>query len=200
MDRRNVLLGSGAAFAAVLAGCSSTETDDPKLDEADDTTEPLDDGDDSGETDDGNAESDRDETDEEDADEASGDEREVDEADDEDVREEIPGFEATEFEADSDSVSVTDVTRDDDAVTVLTEVDTLDEDELDAGLESGVLAFVDAMADVEAFAAEINTVPWHVDYNGFNVAIFHIEAEWLVEYANGEISEDELEERILETA
>ncbi|MFC4440179.1 MULTISPECIES: hypothetical protein [Natrialbaceae] len=201
MERRKILLGSGAAIATALAGCSSTETDDPRSDdESDDTTESFgDDTDGADGSEDG--ENGQDDTEGEgDADDVSEDDQGADESDGEDSQEQIPGFNRAEFETSTDDVSVTNVTRDDASVTVVAEADELDEDELNAELESGVLAFADSIDDAEAFTEEIDAVPWHINYNGFNVAVFEIESEWIVEYANGEISEDELEERILETA
>lgn len=202
MERRKILLGSGAAIATALAGCSSTETDDRRSDdESDDTTESFgDDTDDAdGSEDDENGQDDTEG--EGDADDVSEDDQDdADESDAEDSQEQIPGFDEAAFEANTDDVSVTNVERDDASVTVVAEADGLDEDELNAELESGALAFADSIDDAEAFTEEIDAVPWHINYDGFNIAIFEIESEWLVAYANGEISEDELEERILETA
>lgn len=201
MERRKILLGSGAAIATVLAGCSSTDTDNPQSDDqSDDTTESF--GDDTGDADgDEDDENGQDVTEgEDDGDDVSEDDPDdTDGSDDEDSQETIPGFDEAEFEANTDDVSVTNVARDDASVTVVTEADTLDEDELNAELESGVLAFADSIDDADAFTEEIDAVPWHLNYNGFNVAVFEIESEWIVEYANGELSEEELEERVLET-
>lgn len=185
MERRKILLGSGAALATVFAGCSSSETDEPRSGDTDEI-----DGDDSDTDGDGG-------DDQDDAD--ATDEDTTDETDGEDAPEEIPGFEEEAVEADGDLVSITDVARDDETVTVLAETDTLDEDELQAELEAVGLAFVDAIVDIEAFAAEITTIPWHIKFNDNNIASFHIEVDWITAYKNGELSEDELVEQILET-
>ncbi|MFU8867588.1 hypothetical protein [Natronococcus sp.] len=183
MNRRTVLLGAGVALTTTIAGCGSADGED--ADQPDDPDEM----DDSLEDDDADADDDMP------ADELT----EEDEDEDETVDDRIPGFEDESFTVDSDAVSVEEVTRDGETVTVRTEADTLDQNELEAELEVVGRTFVDAIEDTDEFTAAVSTVEWNVEYGGNELANFHIESEWLDAHEAGELSEDELLERILET-
>ena len=184
MNRRTILLGAGVALTTTVAGCGSADgenADDPDdPDEMDDSLE-----DDTGDVDD-----------EMPADELT----EEDEGDNEDetVDDRIPGFEDESFTVDSDAVSVEEVTRDDETVTVRTEAHTLDQNELEDELEDAGRTFVDAIDDTDEFTAAVSTVEWDVEYGGNELADFHIESEWLEAHEAGELSEDELLEQIIE--
>ncbi|MDG5818595.1 hypothetical protein [Natronococcus sp. A-GB7] len=188
MNRRTMLLGAGAALTATIAGCGSADgedTDEPDdADELDDSLE--DDRDDDADADDTPT------------DELSGEDDEDDE-DDDPVEDRIPGFEDDAFAVDSDDVSIGAVTRDDETVTVRMEAHTLDQEALEDDMEDAGRAFVGAIDDVDEFTGAVSTVEWDVVYGGNELADFHIESEWLEAYDAGELSEDELLDRILET-
>lgn len=217
MERRKLLLGSGAALATVLAGCSSTETDgSPSDNSPSDGSDPdsangTDDegaGDDGDENDPGH-DHDHDEngdekdkkkkgdgTDEEGDQDDEGDEDDGEDADEKDT---IPGFDEDAFEFDSAFVSITDVTRDGDELFIHADTQTTDENELYDDLEPLADSFQAAVVDPQAFAAAINTVHLRIDHYGNTVATFRIEVDWIIAYLNGELTVDELIELILET-
>lgn len=184
MNRRTILLGAGVALTTTIAGCGSADGED--TDEPDDADE-LDDS----------IEDDTDDADDTTTDEFPGEEDEDDE--DDPAEDRIPGFEDDSFAVDSDDVSIGAVTRDDETVTVRIEAHTLDRGALEDDLEDAGRAFVDAIDDVDEFTAAVSTVEWDVVYGGDELADFHIESEWLEAHEAGELSEDELLDRILET-
>ncbi|WP_293029046.1 hypothetical protein [Natronococcus sp.] len=185
MNRRTILLGAGAALTTTIAGCGSADgegTDEP--DNADEMDDSLED--------------DTDDADDMPADELLGEEDEDDE-DDDPVGDRIPGFESDPFTVDSDDVSIEAVTRDGETATVQMEAHTLDQGALEDDLEDAGRAFVGAIDDTDEFTAEVSTVEWDVVYGGDELADFHIESEWLEAHEAGELSEDELLDKITET-
>lgn len=184
MNRRTILLGAGVALTTTVAGCGSADgenADEPE--DPEEMDESLED-----DTDDDGAMP---------ADELT--EEDDEEEDDETVDDRIPGFEDDSFTVDSDAIAIDEVTRDGETVTVRTEADTLDQEALEDGLEDAGGAFVGAIDDTDEFTAAVSTVEWDVVYGGDELADFHIESEWLEAHEAGELSEDELLERILGT-
>lgn len=187
MNRRTILFGAGVALTTTIAGCGSADGED--TDEPDDADE-LDDS----------LEDDSDDADADDTptDELPGEDDEDDE-DDDPAEDRIPGFDDDSFAVDSDDVSIGAVTRDGETVTVRMEAHTLDQGALEDDIEDAGRAFVGAIDDVDEFSGAISTVEWDVVYGGNELADFHIESEWLEAHEAGELSEDELLDRILET-
>ncbi|WP_394739975.1 hypothetical protein [Natronococcus roseus] len=189
MNRRKILLGAGAALTTTIAGCGSADGEEP--DEPDDADE-MDD----------TLEDENDDADDTPADELPGEDGEDDEDEDENddpVEDRIPGFEGDSFTVDSDEVSLEEVTRDGETVTVRMEAHTLDQEALEDDLEDAGRAFVGAIDDVDEFTGTVSTVEWDVEHGGTGLADFYIESEWLEAYEADELSEDELLDRIIET-
>ncbi|MDG5759871.1 hypothetical protein QA600_11015 [Natronococcus sp. A-GB1] len=192
MNRRKILLGAGAALATTIAGCGSAdgeESDEP--DDADEMDDALEDDTD---------EADDTPTDELPGEDGEDDEDDEDEAENDDpVEDQIPGFEDDSFTVDSDEISLEEVTRDDETVTVRMEAHSLDQEALEEALEDAGRAFVGAIDDVDEFTGTVSTVEWDVEHGGTSLADFYIESEWLEAYEAEELSEDELLDRIIDT-
>ncbi|WP_226480467.1 hypothetical protein [Natrinema amylolyticum] len=171
MERRKILLGSGAALATVLAGCSSDETDDDSESDTDDS-EPLND-------------------------DGGGD---TDDTDDTDDKTAIPGLDRDKLKIDSDKLSIKDVNKDDDEIDVVATTTTTDPETLQAELESLGETIAAAITDSEKFAAEINSVTWVLEQDGAKVMSFYVDVQWALAYINDEMSEDEFVETILATS
>lgn len=175
MERRKIILGSGAALATVLAGCSSADGDegDPKGDDGKGDAEKGD-----GDRDDGKG----------------GDEKGDGKGDD------IPGFGEEEFSLEKDHVEVRRVERKGNAVEVVLRTTILSEDDLEEHFGDLSEKVADAIHDPEAFAAEIDTVYGTiVDADGTELITFRVEVAWVLDYANGELAAEELVNRVLET-
>lgn len=188
MERRKILLGSGTVLATVLAGCSSSETDDPKSDDSDDDT--------FGNTDDKNGK-------DENGDDKKDDKKDDGKTDDEngkDDHQKIPGFKKGKIELDSDLLSIKDIKRDGRKLFVVIDTKTLDENKLAAELEHLANTHADAVVDPEKFAAEIDTVYWYIEHEKKLVTSFYVEVKWLIAYQKGKLSQEELLDKIAATA
>lgn len=192
MNRRLFLLGTGTVLATTVAGCGSPETDEE---------------DDTGEDEDADSFEDEVDTDDETVDDEAVDDEfaddDADTPDDDDgteTDERIPGFDAEAFDVDNEELTVEEITRDGQTVTVRAEADTLDQDALEDELAEAGREFAESIDDIDAFADAVSTVDWEVEYGGSDLASFHIESEWIVAYDNGELSRAELRDRIAETA
>ncbi|MDF9744433.1 hypothetical protein [Natrinema salsiterrestre] len=173
MERRKILLGSGAALATVLAGCSSDETGDESGPNGDDSDESLNDNDN---TDD------------------NGDTNETDgDAD-------VPGLDRDKLKLDSDKMSVEDVNKNGKEVDVVATTTTTDPDTLKKELHSLAETIAAAITDAEKFKAEVDSVTWVLEQDGTQVMSFYVDVQWALEYINDEMSEDEFIETVLDTA
>ncbi|RQG89111.1 hypothetical protein EA462_12115 [Natrarchaeobius halalkaliphilus] len=170
MERRKILLGSGAALATVLAGCSSTETGEELSDDTDD--DPSDDG-------------------------ASYDDGD-DDYDDGDDHDEIPGFDGG-IETDSDKLTVTEVSRDGDSLGIAVQTEVTDTDELYKELEDVGHDLAYAISDSERFKAEVDVIELYLERDGAHVVGLFIDVEWALDYLEGEISREELGKKIVDT-
>lgn len=170
MERRKILLGSGAALATALAGCSSDETSD---EEEPDENEP---------TADGNGD--------------NGDDHDHDDTEIDDV----PGFDGTKLDIDSDAVSVTKIEHKGDKVAVVAETEITDHQELYAELKTLADDVDVAVSDLETFRDEIKTIEWVVDHDDKQVISFTIDVEWVVKYYQKELSRGEFLEKVKQTA
>ena len=186
MERRKLLIGSGAALTTALAGCFGTDDDG-----SDDPEEGREEG---GGTDD---EDDHDENgdDYEDEDDDSDDE----EYDDEDY-DDVPGFDSKDLDVDSDKVSVDHVKLDGDVVDVKATTTTTDRDALYAEFESLARDVERPMHDIDEFDGEISLIQWTiVDDEGTTVATFYVKAEWIRMYDDDELTDEQFLEMVLET-
>ncbi|MFC6765062.1 hypothetical protein [Natrinema soli] len=175
MERRKILLGSGAALATMLAGCSSNETGD-ESDPNDDNDESLgDDGDDGSDGTDGSDGSDG-----------------TDEPD-------IPGLDPDKLKIDSEKISIKDVNKDGDKVDIVATTTTTDPDVLMAELESLANDITRAISDPEAFVAAVNSVTWVLEKDGAKVMSFYVDVQWALAFINGEMDESEFVDRVLDT-
>ncbi|SDJ37530.1 hypothetical protein [Natronorubrum texcoconense] len=176
MERRKILLGSGAALATALAGCSGSETSDGS-DDDDDGSDPDPNGNDK-ENGDDNGDHDTDGTNTDD----------------------VPGFDGKKLDVDSDAISVKAIDKKGDKLEVLVETDITDHEKLYAELKSLADDHDDAIVDIEAFIAEIKTVEWIIEHSGTTVASFYVNVDWIVSYLQNELSKDEFYDKVKQTA
>ena len=168
MERRALLIGSGAAFATVLAGCTGSENGDDDGGNGAGVTDG--DGDDG--TDDGTG---------------SGD-----------AVEDVPGFDESELDLDEHGLRIDRVKRDGSKLHVEIEakVSALDEENLDRLIE----ALAAAVVDVDSLKGTISTIEVAVvDEDGVTIVSFYANVKWIVDYLEGELTEDELTEKVSDT-
>ncbi|AFO57421.1 MULTISPECIES: hypothetical protein [unclassified Natrinema] len=173
MERRKILLGSGAALATVLAGCSSDETDDDSASDSDGDESLADDG----------------------GDETDG----TDGTDGTDDGTEIPGLDSDKLTLDSTKISIKDVNKDGDEIDIIATTTTTDPETLTAELESLGRTLTAAITDAEKFAAAINSISWMLEKDGAKVMSFYVDVKWALAYINDEMNEDEFVENVLDT-
>ncbi|ARS90116.1 hypothetical protein [Natrarchaeobaculum aegyptiacum] len=171
MERRKILLGSGAAFATVLAGCSSTETDEDVPDDSgtDDTSGFDDDG--------GSDDSD-----------TGGD----------DDGEDLPGVEGV-TDLESDHLSVVDVQANPDTLGVYVETDTTDTQKLHDELAYVADDLSKAIVDRDRFKSEIESIELVVEHSGARVFEVYIDVQWLLDYLDEYITREELKHKVVDT-
>lgn len=174
MERRKILLGSGAALATALAGCSGDETSDGSDDE-NGGSDPNGNGDHNG---DENGDKDTDGT----------------ETDD------VPGFDGKKLDVGSDAISVKQIDKKGDKIEILVETDITDREKLYAELEHIANHHDDAIVDLEAFVAEIKTVEWIIEHEKTTVASFYVNVDWIVDYLEDDISKEDFYEKVKQTA
>lgn len=184
MERRKILLGSGAALTTALAGCTGSGGGD---DEPDDDTESN--------TDD---EPENDSKDTENTDDS--DSEKSDETDDETSDADVPGFDGSKLSLKSDSVTVASIERTDGTVEVVATSDVTDLEKLYAELGTLADAHKSAIVDLEAFADAIESIDWVVDHEKKKVVSFSVKTEWLVSYKNGDLSAEEFLTKVKSTA
>lgn len=170
MERRKILLGSGAALATVLAGCSSDETGDESGPNDDDSDEPLNDDNNNDDTNETDGETD------------------------------VPGLDHDKLKLDSDKLSIEDVNKNGKEVDVVATTTTTDPDMLKKELHSLAETIAAAITDAEKFKAEVNSVTWILEQDGTQVMSFYVDVQWALKYINDEMSEDEFIETVLDTA
>lgn len=176
MERRNVLLGSGAALATVLAGCSSEETSDDDGTNDDGSESPTNgDNDDTGD---------------------KGEDGEKGEDEKHDNHDDIPGFEKGNFELKGDYMSISVLKRKGDTVKVVVDSETTDQEKLYADLESLADDVDKSIIDLETFADHIETIELIVKHDGEKVVSYSIDVQWIVWYRDGKKTRAELLEAI----
>lgn len=182
MERRKLLLGSGATLATVLAGCMSGG-DDENGDDDDDNGDRNGTNDDDGYDDDGNG-ADKD-----------GDENGDDDGD-------VPGFDVDDLEsaASDHGVKIEKTERKGDELSlelVAPDPDDVSTDEIPAWVGAGV---VHSVGDVDTFTSEISLVSVTIlEEDGSELVSFLVDVDWVVAYDEGDLSEEELAEKIRET-
>ncbi|ELZ19603.1 hypothetical protein C477_08033 [Haloterrigena salina JCM 13891] len=196
MERRKILLGSGAALTTALAGCTGSGSNDDDSDDDSDDTESITDDESENETE--NSENDGTEN------EASenGDESDSEDSDgtDETASTDIPGFDGSKLSLESDEVSVSSVEQADSTVDVVATSEITDYQKLYAELETLAEAHESAIVDTEAFADAIDAVDWVIDHDAKRVVSFSVKTDWLVDYQNGDLSAEALLENVKSTA
>jgi ATP-dependent helicase YprA (DUF1998 family) len=199
MERRTILLSSGAVIATALAGCAGTSAESDQSEAATESydTSESDPRDDTDYEDTANSEK-RDENakqeDEKAEDEKDEDEKEEDETKEKDA---IPGFERDAFEIDSDILRVKEITYRDHELNIRVMLTTSDRDELIEGLQALASGFTPAVHDVEAFFAEVNEITFTLyDEHKDRIFALFVNVRWLREFLDGDLTNDEFVERL----
>ncbi|QRV13790.1 hypothetical protein JMJ58_12595 [Haloterrigena salifodinae] len=197
MERRKILLGSGAALTTALAGCTGSGSNDDDSDDDNDDTESITDNDSENET-----ENSGNETENSGNETENGDESDSEDSDgtDETASTDIPGFDSSKLSLESDKVSVSSVEQADSTVDVAATSGITDYQKLYAELETLAEAHESAIVDTEAFADAIDSIDWVVDHDAKRVVSFSVKTDWLVDYQNGDLSAEALLENVKSTA
>ncbi|WP_254531498.1 hypothetical protein [Natrinema gelatinilyticum] len=175
MERRKILLGSGAAIATVLAGCSSDQTGDESNQNGDDSDDSLDgngNGNGNGNGDSGNS----------------------------DKKADIPGLDRDKLKLSSQKLTIEDVNKDGNEIDVIATTTTSDPETLFAELETLATDMQRAITDPEAFAEAVDNVTWVLEKDGAMVMSFYVDVSWAVKFVNGELNQEEFMNRVLDTA
>ncbi|GAB3666510.1 hypothetical protein [Halopiger thermotolerans] len=185
MERRKILLGSGAALATVLAGCSSSETGDeePENDTeesfGDDTGNGGDDGSDSGTGNSSDSDSD--------SDSGSGE------------HDNVPGVDNGGIEVSDDLVTITSIEKNGDKLDIVAQTDTTDIAELKKVFKTFASDLESAIEDVERFVEAVATIEWILEHEGSRVLAVYVDVEWVVAYLEGELSDEEFADKVVST-
>ncbi|MCU4740695.1 hypothetical protein OB955_07890 [Halobacteria archaeon AArc-m2/3/4] len=178
MERRKILLGSGAALATALAGCMG------------------------GAEDDGNGNDERNDDENGNGDDKNGN---GDEDDSKDHDDDVPGIDVDKLDKELSEydISITIDGRDGGKLYVEGVVTgSYDEDDRPKKVPEGLGdSMADAIEDGDEFASKIDTVYVSaLNGDGVEFASFKVEVEWVLDYRAGKLSEEELGEKIYETA
>lgn len=112
----------------------------------------------------------------------------------------IPGLDRDKLKFDSGKISIKDVNKDGDTIDIVATTTTTDPEMLAAEVQSLSQSLQQAITDPEAFNAAINSVTWMLKKDGARVMSFYIDVQWAIAYINGEMSEDEFVQTVLDTA
>lgn len=185
MERRKILLGSGAVFATVLAGCSenTSEENDDGGDDGDDNS--LDDG-----TDDSND------------DNSSDDNSSEDDSGEDDGPDEIPGFNKDKLDLEHSEVTIEHVKRDGYDIDIEARLEkTPKRDELDAIIEELGIVAAESIEDPEAFLESIESIEFTLlNKDGDTVLSFYVDVAWAVAYIRNNMSAEEFTHKAMATA
>ncbi|GAB7019539.1 hypothetical protein JCM18750_24000 [Halostagnicola bangensis] len=181
MERRKILLGSGAVFATALAGCSDSTSEENGGDDDDGGDGSGDDGDNG-------------------IDDSNGNESD-DDSDDEES-DEVPGFDKDKIDLGHTDVKVDDIKRDGYHVDVeVTLEDTLSQDELYAVVEELGIVAAEAIDDPETFVESVETIEFTIfNMDGNTVLSFYVDVAWAVAFVQNNMSEEEFKHKALATA
>lgn len=183
MERRKILLGSGAALATVLAGCSSSETGDEEPEN--DTEESF--GDDTGNGGDDGSDSGTGNSSDSDSDGGSGD------------HDNVPGVDNDGIEVSDDLVTITSIEKNGDKLDIVARTDTTDIAELKKVFKTFASDLEGAIEDVERFVQEVATIEWILEHEGSRVLAVYVDVEWVVAYLEGELSDEEFADKVVST-
>lgn len=177
MERRKILLGSGAALATVLAGCASSETDNQKT--KDDTKT--------------NKENDHKKDNKEEKDDKENNQKKKGEKAD------IPGFDRDAFDIDSDVIHVKKVTCRKGKFDLRVMVTTTDRDVLVEEFRALAPSLTRAIRNADEFLTEVKEIKITViDKHKNRVLAVFLDVQWLRKLLNGDITNDEFVKRILD--
>ncbi|WP_162993912.1 hypothetical protein [Halalkalicoccus subterraneus] len=205
MERRKVLLGSGALFTTLLAGCVGDE--DQSGDDENDTTdsEPDDEtnGDDGSDGhDDSNGNDDGDKDGGKDEDKEDGKEHEDKEDDEEhEDKEGIPGFDRENFEIDSDVIHVKEVSYHDHRLKIKVMLTTTDQNELAEELQALAPAFENAIrnADAGEFFSNVEEIEFRLyDEDKKSRIAFLLDVRWLQQFMDDDMTSEEFTNEVLD--
>lgn len=192
MERRKILLGSGALFATALAGCTSASsnqkdgtTDHPKSNTRDQKSDRDEKKDSAKNTDNKEEEPDQDEKQEHD-----------------DESEDIPGFDRDAFEIDSDVIRVKKLAYRDHKLDIRVMVTTTDRDVLAEELRALAPGFERALrttdVDAEKFFAEVEQIKFTLyDEHKNTVFAIFLDIQWLREFLDDDMTDEEFADRCL---
>lgn len=177
MERRKILLGSGTAFATVLAGCASSTTDQETSSQSDDDSDERDNKIGSGKKND----------------------NDKDHGEGKDNKKDIPGFDRDAFHIDNDVIRVKNVKYRQHKLNVSVMLTTSDRDELTEEVRTLVPRFTRAIQSADEFLAATEGIKFTLfDARKNRVFAFFLDVQWLREFLDGDITNDELVDRILD--
>ena len=196
MQRRTLLVGTGTAFVAVLAGCTGAD-DDPD-DDADDRDDSDDHDDaDGGDSDDGDdSDHDGSDGDDSDHDDSDGDDSDYDGSDDHD---DVPGFDTGRFESLLEEHGISVDSYHYDGEELVLEFSASGETDVEGVLEvvgKSLAAGVDDPDVLESGVTSIRTTVY--DEGGELLVSVAVRIEWAIELAEDEIDVEEFVERVRE--
>ena len=187
MERRKILLGSGALFATALAGCTSASssqddgtTDHPKSDTRDQKGDRNEKKDSAKHTDNKENKSEQD--------------------DEKEKQQDIPGFDRDAFEIDSDVIRVKKLTYRDHKLDIRVMVTTTNRDVLAEELRALAPGFERALREgnVEEFFAEVEQIKFIVyDEHKNTVFAIFLDLQWLREFLDDDMTDEEFADRCL---
>ncbi|MFC7225540.1 hypothetical protein ACFQKF_20975 [Halalkalicoccus sp. GCM10025322] len=193
MERRKILLGSGALFATALAGCTGVSsspddgtTDHPGSDTQDQKGNRDEKKKSAKNTDDEEKKSDQDDEKQEHSDES----------------EDIPGFDRDAFEIDSDVIRVKKLAYRDHKLDIRVMVTTTDRDVLAEELRALAPGFERALhntdVDAEKFFAEVEQIKFTLyDEHKNTVFAFFVDIRWLRKFLDDDMTDEEFADRCL---
>lgn len=193
MERRKVLLGSGALFATAFAGCTSVSSNEDAESGYHSTTTSRDHTSDREKNTDGAEKTESDHEKEE--------KTEHEEESKTDQQGEIPGFDRHEFEIDSDVIELKKLAYRNQKLDIRVMVRTTDADVLADELRALAPAFKrairDADVDAEEFFAQVQQIKFTV-YNRHKTRVFAVflDLRWLRKLFNEEMTDEEFANRI----
>lgn len=214
MERRKLLIGSGVGLATVLAGCSGEDLmsgGENDSDENGNGNETPNDSNENGENgkDDKNGKDGKNGENGEDGDEKGGDKN---------GKRDVPGLDVDAFESllEQRGITIETLRRSGSNLTLEVSVSDMNTDDLSASADSAevrqrlsdiVSAATDAVTDLQAFIAEIETITVSIldethgkNKKGKSGLTMNVRVSWLVEFVRNQRSEEELLDRITETA
>ena len=197
MERRQLLLGSGALFATALAGCTSASSNSKEEAGTADHTQS-----DHRDTKDDHNEKNDDITNGKDEEERDHDDENAEQDDEHNEQGDIPGFDRDEFEIDSEVIQVKKLAYRNHKLDIRVMVTTTDRDVLAEELRALAPGFRrairDANVDAEEFFAEVQQIKFTLyDEHKNTVFAIFLDLQWLRKLLNEEMTDEEFANRCL---